>query len=57
MGPIDHIIQYNEPGYPHRGLDPHRGQNSFFTIYSIYEMEREKLFCKTNFKLKLENKI
>ena len=32
-------------------------KNSFLTIYSIYEMECEKLFCKTNFKLKLKNKI
>ena len=35
-----------------RGFDSHRGQNSFFTIYSIREVECEKLFCKTNLTLK-----
>ena len=34
------------------GFESHRGQNSFFTIYSIREVECEKLFCKTNLKLK-----
>ena len=35
-----------------RGFESHRGQNLFFTIYSIYRVECEKLFCKTNIKLK-----
>ena len=37
---------------PLGGFESHRGQNSFFTIYSIREVECEKLFCKTNLKLK-----
>ena len=35
------------------GFESQRKQNIFFKIYSIYEVECEKLFSKTNLKLKL----
>ena len=34
-----------------RGFESHRGQNLFFTFYSI-RVECEELFCKTNKKSK-----
>ena len=39
-----------------RRFESHRGQNLFFTFYSI-KMECEELFCKTNEHLKLTIKI
>ena len=39
-----------------RGFESHRGQNLFFTFYSI-KVECEELICKTNKNLKLTEKI
>ena len=35
-----------------RGFESHRGQNLFLTFTLFYRVECEKLFCKTNIKLK-----
>ena len=34
------------------GFESQRGKILFFTIYSIFKVECEELFCKTNLKLK-----
>ena len=36
-----------------RGFESHRGQNLFFKFTLFYGVECEKLFCKTNIKLKV----